>query len=88
MTEGWQTIEVFDDEISAQAMVGRLRVDGVPAAVKSDRLVPGVGTFHVLVPAALADRARWILAQAESTEAELNYLATGELAPHPESEDR
>ena len=88
MTEGWQTIEVFDDEISAQAMAGRLRVDGVPVAVKSDRLVPGVGTFHVVVPTELADRARWILAQAESTEAELNYLATGELGQGDDSENR
>lgn len=88
MSEDWQTIEFFSDEASAEAMAGRLRVDGVSAAVKSDGPVPGVGMFRVLVPTALADRARWILAQAESTEAELNFLATGELGQGDDSENR
>jgi len=86
--KGWQSIEWFDDEGSAQALAGRLRIDGVPVAVKSDGPVPGVGAFHVLVPEDLAHRARSLLAQAAVTDAELDWLATGEPGSGDESEDR
>ena len=35
--------------------------------------------FVIFVPAYLARRARWVLAQSDFTESELNYLATGDL---------
>ena len=79
MTEGWETFRSFDDQASAEALAERLRIDGVPAFVEGENPVPGLGSFHVLVPTDLAHRARWIMAEVESMGDELNYLATGEL---------
>jgi len=79
MADDWQTFETFNDEASAEALAGRLRLEDVPAEVRRARLVPGVEEFRIVVPADLVHRARWVMADATLTDAELTYLATGEL---------
>ena len=79
MTDEWQSFKVFDDEASAEALAGRLRVEGVPALVHRESPIPGIEEFRVVVPADLAHRARWVLASAQPDDAEFEYLATGEL---------
>lgn len=55
--------------------------EGVPARVESSKLVAGIESQHcVLVPASLAHRANWVLADSDLTDAELDYLATGKLS--------
>ena len=79
MTDDWEVFAVFDDVGSAEAVAGRLRSDGVPSEVQRESPVPGLNVFRVVVPTALAHRARWVMSLAETTDAELAYLATGKL---------
>jgi hypothetical protein len=60
--------------------VGLLRSEGVPAEVVSDTPILGeVRPCEVRVPHELAHRARWLMAEAQFTDAELTFLATGKL---------
>jgi len=55
--------------------------EGVPARVESSNLVAGIESrYRVLVPASLAHRAKWVLADSDLTDSELDYLATGKLS--------
>jgi hypothetical protein len=79
-SEDWQQFAVFEDQASAEAFAGRLRVDGVPARIAGHSPVPGLNEgFQVMVPTRLAHRAKSVAALAEPTDEELRYLATGEL---------
>jgi hypothetical protein len=70
----------FADTLSAVAAAAYLEQNGVPSRVEAGS--PNVdfsnGAF-VLVPGHLAHRARWLWAQSDLTETELQFLATGEL---------
>ncbi len=77
----WQPFEIFSDRGSAEALAAVLGSEGVPARVESSELVAGIEARHrVLVPSALAHRARWVLADSDLTDSELGYLATGEFS--------
>jgi hypothetical protein len=76
----WSAVATFADPLSAEALAGRLTSEKLPCQVVSDETLPGLATaFAVLVPAELLHRAQWILKQANFSEQELTYLATGEL---------
>jgi hypothetical protein len=76
----WVSVAVYPDRMSAQAALGRLAGDEIPAYISSDEHVPGLGTrFSILVPSELLQRARWLLRESTLSERELTYLATGEL---------
>lgn len=61
-------------------MLDLFRGEGVPAAVISDTSLLGEARrCEIRVPPELAHRARWLMTQAQFTEAELTFLATGEL---------
>jgi hypothetical protein len=76
----WQTVASLSDAPSAQILAQRLIFEGVPARVMSDPQLLGEGrNCEVQVPSALAHRARWVLAESQFTDEELNYFATGEL---------
>jgi hypothetical protein len=80
-SEEWQTFETFSDRGSAEALVVVLHAEGVPARVESSNLVAGIETRHrVLVPSSLLHRAKWVLADSDLTDEELDYLATGKLS--------
>jgi hypothetical protein len=61
-------------------MVVLFRAEGVPAEVISDTSLLGEARrCEIRVPPELAHRARWLMSQAKFTDAELTFLATGEL---------
>ena len=82
MTQGeWKIIATVPDTMSAQALLTYLEAEGVPARVQTDTLLLGEARrCDILVPPELSHRARWLLAQGHFTDAELTFLATGELA--------
>jgi hypothetical protein len=75
----WEACARLHDRIAAEIVRGRLAVDGVPAQIERIGFDDATAIFDVIVPRALAHRARWILAQSPPTDEELDYLATGEL---------
>ena len=76
----WDVVATFSDVPSAQALAGLFRAEGVPVELVSDTSLLGeVRHCEVRVPSALAHRARWLMSQAQFTDAELSFLATGEL---------
>jgi hypothetical protein len=80
--QDWETVVYLTDVPVAEVLAQRLADEGVLSRVVSDPPLLGEGrNCAVQVPSELAHRARWLLAQAQFTDAELNYLATGELGP-------
>ena len=78
----WVSVDSFADRFSAEALVGLLAGEGVPAYIASDEPSPGLARdFSVLVPPQLLHRARWILNQEPVSEDELSKLAIGTLGP-------
>ena len=76
----WQPFLRFASRGSAEAVAVVLDAERVPTLLVAGSVVAGVDADFVLaVPAALAHRARWVLAQSDFTDAELEFLATGEL---------
>ena len=89
MSDPWQTFAVYADAVSAEVTAGLLRSEGVPVEIQSDVPVPGlIHSFRLLVPAGLARRAEWVLANAEFTEEELAFIATGHLSPDSSGDSR
>lgn len=79
--EEWKLFQTFSDRGSAEALVAVLGSEGVPARVESSKLVAGIEARHgVLVPVSLLHRAKWVLADSDLSESELDYLATGKLS--------
>jgi hypothetical protein len=75
-----QLLLEFSDRASAVLVATYLESEGVTTAIDCGSLFSGVqANFHLFVEASLAHRARWILAQSEFTDSELNFLSTGEL---------
>jgi hypothetical protein len=61
-------------------MVDLFRGEGLPAKlISGNPLFGDAQACEVRVPPELEHRARWLLSQAQFTDAELTYLATGEL---------
>jgi hypothetical protein len=78
--EPWSEFATYGDAASAEVIVGLLRSENVPARIVSDEPMPGLmHGFCIMVPAAMLRRAEWVLAQAQLTDAELSYYATGQL---------
>jgi hypothetical protein len=76
----WELFQVFAEPLSAALLVEQFRTEGVPARVESRSLECGMLTRHcVLVRHRFAHRARWVTAQSSVTDAELEFLATGQL---------
>jgi hypothetical protein len=80
LDQEWQAVASLSDIPGAQVLAQRLIFEGVPARVMSDPQLLGEGrNCEVQVPSVLAHRARWLMSQAQFTDAELTFLATGEL---------
>ena len=76
----WDVVATFSDVPSAHAMAVLFRGEGVPAEVVSDTSLLGEARrCEIRVPPEFAHRARWLMSQAQFTDAELTFLATGEL---------
>jgi hypothetical protein len=77
--DDWISAVVYSDKVTAEAILGLLTAEGVPAYIKSDEHVPGLGSnFSIHVPADRLRQARWLLKQTHVSDKELTYLATGE----------
>jgi len=78
--EPWTTVIAYSDRISAEAVLGLFTSEQLPCVIASTDHIPGLASdYSVRVPSRLLHRARWILAQSHVSDAELTYLATGEL---------
>jgi len=76
----WQVVAAFSDVASAHATATLFRAEGVPAKIVSDTSLLGEARgCEIQVPRELVHRARWLMSQAQFTDAELTFLATGEL---------
>lgn len=83
----WISVATYSDRASAEALLGLLSGEGVPAYIRSDEHVPGLGSnFSVSVPPELERRTRWLLQQSHVTETELIQLATGEASGRGQKE--
>jgi hypothetical protein len=79
-TVQWIAFAHYPNEWDAHIVAGLLENEGVPAAIETNGVFPGaMGDSTVWVPQPLAHRVRWILALLPPTEAELTFLAVGEL---------
>ena len=80
-SEEWVLVAQFPDAVSAQVVIGRLQSERVPVRVRCSSPMPGLDIqSDVEVPSEYAHRARWLLSTCSFTDAELNFLATGELS--------
>ena len=78
MSEPWQEFAAYSNAASAEVAAGLLRSEGVPVDIVSDEPMPGlIRGFRLMVPAELLHRARWVAANADFTEEELAFFATG-----------
>jgi hypothetical protein len=76
----WKIIATVPDTMSAQALLTYLEAEGVPSRIQSDTSLLGEARrCDILVPPELCHRANSLLAQGHFTDAELTFLATGEL---------
>jgi hypothetical protein len=79
----WEWLEDCPDHLAAEVIAGQLRTESVPVYIQDEAAIPGlVQGSRIFVPENFMHRAKWVLAQAPLSEAELECLA---LAPSPES---
>ena len=72
----WQIVAEPTNEAAAQIVLGLLESESVPARIRSNVPVPGLGiSFRVEVAAGFVARARDVLANAQISEEELIQLA-------------
>lgn len=80
MNDDWCEFGAYSDAVSAEVVAGLLRAELVAALVKQNEPLPGtLGGFQVMIPPGQLHRARWIMSQAEFTDEELAFAATGKL---------
>ena len=76
----WERFARYPNYVAAQIVAGLLENEGVPTLVESIGVFPDATSFSTIwVPKEFAHRARWVLAWPPPTDAELTFLATGEL---------
>ena len=77
--QSWVVVAEFPDAASAQVTIGLLQSERVPVRLLCNSPMPGLDIqYDVEVPSDYAHRARWILKHCTFSDAELNFLATGE----------
>jgi hypothetical protein len=84
----WAVAAAFSDVSSAHVIIALLEADGLPTQLILGNPLLGPAQYcEILVPAFLLHRARWILAPSPLSEAELTFLATGELDGNGSAEE-
>ena len=81
----WRRFARYPNYLAAHIVAGLLENEGVPTVVESWGSFPGADSSAIWVPKELMHRARWILALSPPSDAELLFLATGELEPANET---
>jgi len=83
----WEVVATLPDVASAHVLATMIRDEGVPAIVVTDSSLLGEARrSEVRVPPGMARRAHWLVSQAQFTDAELTFLATGELGGDDKAE--
>ena len=77
----WEAFAVYPHHIAAHIAAGLLENEGLPTIITAWTAFPGVASATLWVPKHLMHRARWIVALSPPSDAELLFLATGELSP-------
>jgi hypothetical protein len=72
----WILFKSFANRNAADILCAQLELEGVASRIEAHDVE---AEFHVLVPADLVHRARWITSQLAPTDSELEFLATGVL---------
>ena len=81
----WELFATFGDIGSAQVLAAKLESEGIPTSITPVTIDSALkGKYQVYVDAELAHRARWVTSQLGVSDAELEYMATGNL---PDSEE-
>ena len=83
----WIRFATYFNDLEAHIVAGNLLTSGVPSLVERIGYFPSAPTAAIWVPSVLAHRARWVLAWPPPSDAELTFLATGELPSHTEQHD-
>lgn len=74
----WHVLTTAPDLPSAHALVETLRAQGIPSHVVPDSTLLGEALpCRVVVEAAFAHRAKWVMSEGQFTDEELTFLATG-----------
>ena len=77
----WEAFAVYSHYLAAHIVAGLFENEGVPTIITAWTAFPGISSATLWVPKHLMHRARWIAALPTPSDAELSFLATGELAP-------
>lgn len=75
----WRQFARYPNYLVAHIVAGLLENEGVPTVVESSGVMAGVDSSAIWIPKEFLHRARWILAFPPPSDAELLFLATGEL---------
>jgi hypothetical protein len=79
----WSELATYPSSSAAEVDAGYLRSEGIAARVTHHQNLPGLpGTSVIWVGQSQIERARWLLKFPPASEAELEFLATGEF-PKP-----
>jgi hypothetical protein len=76
---GWQCFATYHDELAAGVVAEYLFRNDCPAQVVGKLGAQLNDGARVLVPGQLLHRAKWLWAQADLSEGELQFLISGEL---------
>lgn len=77
----WEVFAVYPHHLAAHIASGLLENESLPTIITAWTAFPGVASATLCVPKHLMHRARWIEALLPPSDAELSFLATGELLP-------
>ena len=81
----WQSVAVPANEAAARILLGLLQSESIPARIKSNEPVPGLGiSFRVEVPASDVERALALLGSNQVSDEELAALALSTKGPDPD----
>jgi hypothetical protein len=84
--DDWEVLQTYGSASAAEVDAGYLRSEGVAAKVRPLGDIPGTDNgAQLMVDSMLVHRARWLLKFDPVSDAELEYLATGSLAPAQDS---
>jgi hypothetical protein len=75
----WVRFARYVNDLEAHIIAGNFLANGVPSVIEPIGQFPGMTSCAIWVPRQLAHRARWVLSWLPLTDAELTFLATGEL---------
>jgi hypothetical protein len=77
----WEVFASYPHYLAAHIVAGLLENEGLPVIVSAWSAFPGAVSATLWVPKHLLHRARWIAALSAPSDAELLFLATGDLSP-------